>query len=364
MARSIFTPRVNNNDDTVRIAHLYVEPGTLIKAGDMIADVETDKATFTVEAEEEGYLLAFNGQKGDTVAVGSVLAWLGSSSDEPLPQSGANGHGREPASESGGVSLKAAILLAQHGIEAGQVPREGPRLSAADVERYIAQHGIGTKRDTAKPALNPAVLSQGKTVPLSPKERGMLRTVEWQSREAVAAYVEIAYEEAGWAAYAQEFQARHKLLVSPLLPLIAYRLANIAQKNGIANSTIQGTSRHEYDHVNLGFTVQVGEDLYVAVVQEADTLDELSFVRRLGELQRAAMKKSLRPQETEGATIGFSSMARWGVTRHLPILLPYTAMMVAHTAARDGVAHVGATYDHRVLTGAAAAQVLRQLAQP
>lgn len=364
MARSIFTPRVNNNDDTVRIAHLYVEPGTLIKAGDMIADVETDKATFTVEAEEGGYLLAFNGQKGDTVAVGSVLAWLGSTSDEPLPQASPNGRGREPVSDAGGVSLKAAILLAQHGIEAGRVPREGERLSAGDVERYIAQHGPGTKRETAKPARSPAILSQGKSVPLSPQERGMLRTVEWQSREAVAAYVEIAYEEARWTSYAQEFQTRHKLLVSPLLPLLAYRLAAIAQKTGIANSTMQGMSRYEYDHVNLGFTVQAGDDLFVAVVQQADTLDELAFARRLGELQRAAMKKSLRPQETEGATIGFSSMARWGVTRHLPILLPYTAMMVAHTAARDGIAHLGATYDHRVLTGAAAVQVLRQLAQP
>lgn len=371
MAKSIFTPRVNNNDDTVRVAHLYVEPGTFVKAGDMVADVETDKATFTVEAEEEGYLLAFNAAKGDTVAVGSLLAWLGATHDEQLPEASANGHRPEPASESGGTSLKAAILLAQYGIEAAKVPREGARLSAADVERYIAksgaqsrfQRGLGVRPEGARPAAKAAVLPEGSSVALTPQERGMLRTVEWQQREAVAAYVEIAYEEGRWAEYAQQFQAQQKLLVSPLLPLMAWRLVTIAKQRRIANSTMQAGARYEYDHVNIGFTVQAGEDLYVAVVQQADTLDELAFVRRLGELQRAAMKKSLRPQDAEGATIAFSSMARWGASRHVPVLLPYTAMMVAHTAGRDGVAHLGATYDHRVLTGAAAVQVLRELAQ-
>jgi pyruvate dehydrogenase E2 component (dihydrolipoamide acetyltransferase) len=364
MAKSIFTPRVNNNDDTVRIAHLYVERGALVKTGDMIADIETDKATFTVEAEEEGYLLGFNGRKGDTIAVGSVLAWLGSSRDEPLPASGGNGHRPDSVREAGATSLKAAILLAQHRIDAKDVPHEGARLSVADIERYIQQHGLEAKVEPGKPPLKEVTLPEGRSVPLTAQERGMLRTVEWQSREAVAAYLEIPYGAGAWAAYAEEFQARHKLLLSPLLPLLAWRLVAIARNRPGVNSTISGTARHQYSNVNLGFTVQAGEDLYVAVVQNAEALDELAFVRRLSELQRAAMKKSLRPNETEGATVGLSSMARWGVSRHVPILLPYTSMMVAHTAEQDGIAYLGATYDHRVLSGAAAVQVLRELAKP
>lgn len=364
MAKSIFTPRVNNNDDMVRIAHLYVEPGALVKSGDMIADIETDKATFTVEAEEEGYLLGFNGQKGDTIAVGSVLAWLGSSRDEPLPKATPNGHKAEPRSEASSPSLKAAILLAQYGIDAKRVPHEGARLSAADVERYIGQHGLDSEAELRKTPAKEVTLPEGTAVPLTSQERGMLRTVGWQSREAVASYVEIAYDERLWAAYAEEFQARHKLLLSPLLSLLAWRLVGIARNRPGVNSTISGSARHQYSNVNLGFTVQAGEDLYAAVVQKAESLDELAFVRRLGELQRAAMKKSLRPNEAEGATVGFSSMARWGVSRHIPVLLPYSALMVAHTAGEDGSAYLGATYDHRVLTGATAAQVLRELAKP
>ena len=62
--------------------------------------------------------------------------------------------------------------------------------------------------------------------------------------------------------------------------------------------------------------------------------------------------------------MGISSMARFHATRHVPVLLPYTALMVAHAAPKEGAAVIGATYDHRVLTGADAMAVLQLLAEP
>src|SRR5688572_14506748 len=57
MAVPIHTPRVNNNDDYVRFSHVFVSPGAAVKKGDFIAEIETDKATFTIEAEQDGYVL-------------------------------------------------------------------------------------------------------------------------------------------------------------------------------------------------------------------------------------------------------------------------------------------------------------------
>jgi pyruvate/2-oxoglutarate dehydrogenase complex dihydrolipoamide acyltransferase (E2) component len=86
----------------------------------------------------------------------------------------------------------------------------------------------------------------------------------------------------------------------------------------------------------------------------------------LGEVQRRAMARRLQSDELQGATLGFSSMARWKVNRHVPILAPYTALMIAHAAPGRGaeVAVLGATYDHRVLNGYDVASVLRELTQP
>src|SRR5215471_19819414 len=103
------TPRVNNNDDSVKLSHVFPEIGSRIRQGDPIADVETDKATFTVESEHEGFLLAVNAKVGDIIDVGSILAWIGAAPDEPVDaehseSAAANNSSPEP-------TLKALLLL-------------------------------------------------------------------------------------------------------------------------------------------------------------------------------------------------------------------------------------------------------------
>src|SRR3954447_2540610 len=87
MAFPVCVPRINNNDDTVRLNGFVVQAGTRVSKGDPLADVETDKASFTVEAEQEGYVLALHGNPGDVVEVGTILAWLGMNADDKPPQS-------------------------------------------------------------------------------------------------------------------------------------------------------------------------------------------------------------------------------------------------------------------------------------
>lgn len=143
----------------------------------------------------------------------------------------------------------------------------------------------------------------------------------------------------------------------------------------MANATViegrDGPAEATYDVVNLGFTVQAGETLYLVVVADADRLDEAAFAARLADLQRRAIARKLEPSELRGATIGFTSMARWGVSRHVPILAPHTAVMVSHAvsgpisasgASRAGV--LGATYDHRALSGFDTVRLLRAVATP
>lgn len=147
----------------------------------------------------------------------------------------------------------------------------------------------------------------------------------------------------------------------------------------MANATVlegpDGPAEAVYDVINMGFTVQAGDVLYLVVVAGADRLDEAGFAARLADLQRRAITRKLEPAELRGATIGFTSMARWGVSRHVPILPPHAAVMVSHTvsgavsaaasgsgASRAGV--LGATYDHRVLSGFDAVRLLRAVATP
>lgn len=366
MVFPVHTPRVNNNDDQVRFIRLLVETGQAVRAGDALAEVETEKAVFQVDAEGEGYVISVAAQVGEMIDVGSVLLWMGTSAEEQPPQDG-----QEPKAESpkqtAEPTAKARALIQQYGLEGVEIAAQGNRLTAEDVERHVAQHGLGQARTaTAAPVETDTLraLAPGPEEPLGPEQRGMLRNVLWHRDEAVPAYLELKYDAAAWKRYAESFAQQHKLLLSPLLALMAHQLARIAMRQPKINSVIVGERRRRYSQVNLGFTVQAGETLYLAVVQQAGETGRLDFVRALSELQRKALAHKLVAQELQGATVGFTSMERWQVSRHMPILPPHVSLMVAHTADAAGNALLGATYDHRLLTGGDAVSVLRQLAVP
>jgi pyruvate dehydrogenase E2 component (dihydrolipoamide acetyltransferase) len=359
MPSPIYTPRINNNDDTVRLAAVLVDVGSRIRAGDPIIDVETDKATFTVESATDGYLLAVNGSIGDTLEVGSILAWIGATADESVTSLRA---AKSTSEDSGtGPTLKALLLLKAYGLQITDVPYTG-RLTAADVERTVA--GRSDRAIKTLPARHWASTIPGRTEALTPEENGMARTVAWHRDEAAAGYIEVVHDPQPWETYAAAFQKAQGLMMNPMLALMAWRLAKLAAADPRINATLAPGGAYLYDQVNLGFMVQVGRSLYMVVVKNAAAKSEAVFVSELSEMQRAAMKRSLKADQTADVTIAFTSMARWNVARHIPVLVPQTSLIVGHSANVNGVTSLGASYDHRLLTGFDVAQTLQALSVP
>ena len=366
MAKPIYTPRVNNNDDTVQLVGLKVSAGDQVKPGQVVAEVETDKSIAEVEAERDGYVLEILHQEGDHLAVGSVLLWIGDSPDEPIPEIPAR-ETDDSGRGAGRPTVKARLLLRRHGLSAEEVPCSGDRLGAADVEAYLAAKGglsnLRPQTSIAREAVMPD--ATGELQDLSAEEHGMLGTVSWHRDTAAAAYLEVAYDAAAWDQVAADYAQRHGLMLSPLLPLMAHRLVHLVCESPKINSTIVGSQRYQYDAVNLGFTVQAGSTLYLTVVNDAANMNTEEFIQNMGEIQRRAMGHKLKPRDTQGATVAFSSMSRWGVTRHMPILPPNTSLIVAHAATGpDGRAVLGASYDHRVLSGFDTVRLLQALTKP
>lgn len=369
MATPIHAPRINNNDDEIKVLAFDVAVGGQVSEGQIVGQVETDKAVLDVTAPCAGYVLGFVAAPEDVVKVGSVMLWLGERPDEPVPEP----HGEDAATggtDRGAISAKARLLIKKHGLSLADIPPIDGRITVEAVERYLAGGGGGTSsKKTPREAghasaAEPLPEVAGTAVDLSREEKGMAATVSWHRDFPAPGYIEIEYELAPWAEYAKRFQEEKGLMVSPLLPLMAWRLVEIAGGTPRLNATLVGGKRYEYGPVNLGFTIQAGESLYLAVVREAANLGEEGFINALGEVLRRAAGHKLRESEASGATIGFSSMERWKVTRHIPVLPPNTAFMVAHAAGQDGKGVIGATYDHRILNGGQVVAALRQLAKP
>ncbi len=365
MATPVHAPRVNNNDDVVKLISLDVQPGQQVSAGQLLAQVETDKAIVDVESPAAGYVLGWQAEADTMVAVGAVLLWLGEHADEPMPR---QVEAEPEASVSAGNQAptgKARLLLLQHGLQASDVPASGERLSADDVLRYVAKRaGASSGRSERARIEAPKPSISGSRKPLSGAERGMLQTVSWSRDFAVPGYLEFEYDATAWEGHAKAWGEARRLIMSPLMSLMAWRLVALARETPMLNATIVDGERLEYDSINLGSTVQAGDTLYLAVLRDTQADDEEGFVHRMGEIQRRAMKHELSPDELSGATISFSSMSRWKISRHIPVLPPHTALIVAHAQSRTGTSVLGATYDHRVLNGFQVAQLLRKLATP
>lgn len=358
MIVEIRAPRINNNDDDVRLVRLCVAEGTDVSIGALLAEVETDKATVSVDAPQAGKVLGTSRSVGEMIHVGSVLLWIGTEPGDAMPLASA---GASPAHTRTEPTAKAKDLLAKHGLREQDVPMEGERMTAKDVESFAAAR---IPQAHAAPRDSGFDLSAGRLEALSPQERGMLREVLWHRDEAVPAYLEYAYDDRPWREYAQAFAERNRLLMNPLLGLMAHQLASAARRNPKVNSTVSDDQRWHYSSVNLAFTVQVHEVLYLVVVRDADKLTKLQFVNALTSLQRSALAHKLGPEEVRGATVGFTSMERWGISQHIPILPAHVSLMAAHSVDSKGQALLGATYDHRVLNGGEVALTLKQLAEP
>jgi len=374
----VHIPRINNNDDTVRVATVAAVSGEHVRAGRELFSIESDKAVVTVDAERDGYVLSVLVEQDQMVAVGAVGVWLGERAGEPVPVVETKTTNASSQDQTLPPTVKAREMLNRFGLREEQVPRAGQRLTTKDIEAYAKEHGLSARTTLTVPEISApsraaaSLPAPADIRPASPARRAMATSVGWQRDSAVAAYLEYSYDPRPWDDYAAKFAGEQRQLFDPLLSLMAHRLSTLAREFPNINATVLEQAATpldvRYQTVNMGFTVQARDMLYLIVLPDAEHLDEAGFVTRFVDLQRRALARKLRPSELTGATIGFTSMARWGVRRHIPVLAPYTSLMVAHSAnrqngdSRTGI--LGATYDHRVLSGGDVIRVLKALAEP
>lgn len=359
MGNAVRAPRINANDDAIRLTAILVAVGDRVSAGDLLFEAETEKTVVQVPASAPGVVLEILASVGSTIRVGDVVLWVGDDGKDVMPDALRPPSARKQDPPRHRATAKARLLAGRYGLSIDEVPFEGERPTAADVERALEARERSRGEDPARPR------APGRWEPLAGGDRGVVRTLRWHREEAVTAYAETIFEADLWNEYARDYAEERRSLMPPLLPLMAYQLVRTVSDNRRLNSTVVGDRRYVYDHVNLGFTVQAGDTLQLAVLSRADDFRLDDFVDRLESLQRKAMSRSLGTTESSGATVSLTSMARWHTTRHVPILPPHCATIVAHShPLPDGTGVLGVTYDHRSVSGADAALLIRSLARP
>ncbi|MFQ5990899.1 MAG: dihydrolipoamide acetyltransferase family protein [Nitrospiraceae bacterium] len=366
------------------------QEGDLVGTGDVLAEIETDKAVMDLEAFASGTLKRVLVQEGTTVPAGALIAVIsepdeditealkdsiapsqvGASSKAPAwqatetrPAGGAGRADQSSGTPSDSATVKASprakALAAERGIDLASVRGSGP-------------DGRIVERDVMSMESMATAPTGGTTIPLTQMRKAIARTTA-QSKAPVPHFyltTEIAMD-AVERVRAELKQSREGY---PSITDMVVKAAALALvRHPEINVSFAGDALRRYSSIDIGIAVGLDDGLISPVIRDCGgkTLMEISTEAR--SLVERARNKRLQPQEYTGATFSVSNLGMFDVESFIAVLMPPQAAAIALGAVRD-VPVVGAegiqvgrrmkatlSCDHRALDGMQGARFLREL---
>ncbi len=393
------------------------KPGDKVEIGDVVAEVETDKAVMEMEAFDEGILSEYAVQEGGKAKIGERLATLtkpGEKAPSPTapaakPAGPASGESPQVASEKPkkdtpppkadsvpsappapvtpaptqppGGRVKASPLAkkvaAAKGVELNGLRGSGPggRIIARDVE--LAPAGRATGKALIPSA--PAPVQGDKRIPLSGMRKVIAERLVISKTQIPHFYLTIEVDAGELMRLRSQLNALGEKAGQPKLTVndFVLRAAILAAvKVPRVNASFAEDAIVEYGNVNMAVAVAIEDGLVTPVIREAQqkSIREISDTMR--DLATRARTKKLKPEEYQGGTITLSNLGSSGIDSFSAIINPPQAVILSIGAVlkkpvvneQDQIVvgqrmSIGLSADHRVVDGAVGAQYLAELRQ-
>ncbi len=371
MATNILMPALSPTMTEGTLARWLKHEGDTVKAGDVIAEIETDKATMEVEAVDEGVLgriLVADGTQG--VKVNDPIAILvepgekvpGGATPAPAPAPKAATPAPAPPAAPAPVAAPAAVanghdasrvfasplarrMARQAGLDLGAVKGSGPngRIVRADVEAALAKPAapaaaMAPKAAAPAPApVSAAGLPPHKLVPHTTMRRVIARRLSEAKATIPHFYVSMDVELDALLALRAKLNAKSpaegpgafKLSVNDLI--IKASAVALRQVPGVnASWTDDGIAL--YDDVDISVAVSIPEGLITPIVHRADGKGLAAISNEMKDLAARAKSGKLKPEEFQGGGFSISNMGMYGVTTFSAIINPPQSAILAVSA--------------------------------
>lgn len=397
MAEVIRMPKMSDTMTEGVIVSWLKQVGDDIKPGDILAEVETDKATMELENYVKGTLLHIGIPAGGSVPVDALIAIVGQKGDDITALlSGASAPAapaakaeevktetvstpvvQAPAANSSTDSRVKASPLAkkiadEKGIDINSISGsgDGGRIVKRDVETYTP----ASKGASKSTVVLPTVVGQEsfEEVPVSQMRKVIARRLSESKHTAPHFYLTMSIN------MDKVIEARKAMLeYSPVKisvnDIIIKAVAGALRKNPAANSSWLGDKIRYNHHINIGVAVAIEDGLIVPVVKFADSKSLSHISAEVKELADKAKNKKLQPSEFEGNTFTISNLGMFGIDEFTAIINPPDACILAVGAAKETVIvengqmkigqvmKVTLSCDHRVVDGAVGSAFLKTL---
>ena len=380
MATPIIMPQGGQDITEGFVVRWFKAEGEAIRRGEVICEVETEKAVFEVEAPVDGVLLRIVAPAGTKVAIFAVIGIVGEPGETIDPAEAARrpeperrpvdvaairaqlaARGAAPAGAR--ISGRARKLAAEQGIDPAAIPGSGPqgRVTEKDVLLHVE------KRKLAVPAL------RGRTAALSKMRRTIARrmTESWQ---AVPHFDVTVSADLGAALELKARVATETGADLTLTDLIVKAVAlGLSEFPGL-NSRMTAEGVLYLEDVNIGVAVTVEDGIVVPVINGADRLPLPALAREARRITAAAREGKLTTTEPAGFTV--SNLGMFGIERFTAIINPpETGILAVGGLEKRAVVRedrgicaremltMTLSVDHRVIDGALAARFLARVKQ-
>ena len=404
-ASIIRMPKMSDTMEEGVIASWLKKVGDTVESGDILAEVETDKATMELEAYEDGTLLYTAVEAGNGVPVDGVIAIIGEDGADfnallaaekaggaaptPSPEASEPEAAPEPVqaapvntattptiSDNGRVKASplAKKIASDKGINLSEVHGTGPdgRIIKKDVENFTPSAQPASADAPAAASIQlPSIVGQenSEKVELSQMRKAIARRLSESKFSAPHFYLtmEINMDKA--------IQARKSMNeVSPVKisfnDMVIKAVAAALRKHPNINVTWGGDHLVRHDHIHIGVAVAIPDGLIVPVVRFADNKPLSHISAEVKELAQKAKDKKLQPEEFSGNTFTISNLGMFGIEEFTAIVNPPDACIMAVSGIKEtvivkngemkpgNVMKVTMSCDHRAVDGAVGAAFL------
>jgi pyruvate dehydrogenase E2 component (dihydrolipoamide acetyltransferase) len=356
----VVMPRLSDSMEEGTIVRWLKQDGDRVSEGEPLAEVETDKATVTFDADAAGTLQILV-REGETVPIGRPIARIGQAAPTEPEANGrpkASPVARRLARESGvdlslltgsgpgGRIVKADVTAAAPPAPAATQPTRGNKGGVTRQELSRTQVQIAQRMAESKATIPDFTLHAEVDMEQAVALREQLRKAG-RAGDVVPSYNDLVVKACG-------------------LALREHPRANAAYRDGAFEL---------YERVNVGIAVAAGDSLIVPTVFDADRKSLLEIARDARTLADRVRQRQITPAELSGATFTVSNLGMYGVSSFAAIINPPQAAILAVgelrelPVVRDGQIVPGLrmsivlTCDHRILYGAPAAEFLARIRQ-
>lgn len=391
MSVNIEMPKLSDTMTEGTLVKWHKQVGDSVEIGDILAEIETDKAVMEMEAFDDGTLTEIRIQNGEKAGIGAVLAVLNGDSGHspdpaqhvvtpapveipaPTPPSPASAPPASATTETGDRILTSPLarkVAAELGIDLSTITGTGPlgRITRADVEAAAkspakpapTQAPAASSEATAAAALAAAIKSKAAApapaAPSAPTPQAILpvakagdEIIELSTMRKIIAsrlltskttiphfYLHVEADAAPLMALRKQVNEQAEKTHGnkySLNDFILKAVINAAQAVPAVNASFAGDHIVRFNHVGLSIAVAVDDGLVTPVIKEAETRSLLAISRAVKDFAARAKDKKLKPDEFDGGTITVSSLGAWGIESFDAIVNPPQAAILSVGAA-------------------------------